>query len=188
MINLIRQRRSIYALHKEMPFDDKILEEKIAAVLKDMPSAFNSQSARVVLLLGQKHQMLWDIVLKALKDKANPEKIKAFADAHGTILFFENEQTTAELKEKLPLYAQHFEAWADQGNGMLQFALWAMLAEHHIGASLQHYNPLIDITVRESLNLPKNWKLIAQMPFGGILKPAEEKTYLPLEERLKVFQ
>ena len=35
-----------------------------------------------------------------------------------------------------------------------------------IGASLQHYNPLIDNEVREHWGLPGQWQLIAQMPFG----------------------
>ena len=35
-----------------------------------------------------------------------------------------------------------------------------------MGASLQHYNPLIDDEVRRVWNLSDDWKLIAQMPFG----------------------
>ncbi|WP_235899137.1 hypothetical protein [Suipraeoptans intestinalis] len=36
-----------------------------------------------------------------------------------------------------------------------------------IGASLQHYNPVIDDMVRERYKLPKTYRLVAQMPFGG---------------------
>ncbi|NFV72581.1 nitroreductase, partial [Clostridium botulinum] len=34
------------------------------------------------------------------------------------------------------------------------------------GASLQHYNELIEEDVKKEWNIPNNWKLIAQMPFG----------------------
>ncbi len=33
---------------------------------------------------------------------------------------------------------------------------------------LQHYNPVIDDAVREMFHLPDSYKLVAQMPFGGI--------------------
>lgn len=41
-----------------------------------------------------------------------------------------------------------------------------MLEDTGLGASLQHYNPLIDDEVRKRWSLPREWKLIAQMPFG----------------------
>ncbi|MDE8712373.1 nitroreductase family protein, partial [Phocaeicola vulgatus] len=50
--------------------------------------------------------------------------------------------------------------------GMHQLAVWSMLADGGMGASLQHYNPLIVDEVRRVWNLSDDWKLIAQMPFG----------------------
>ena len=35
--------------------------------VRHVPSAFNSQSTRVVLLLGESHKKLWQIVKDALK-------------------------------------------------------------------------------------------------------------------------
>lgn len=46
--------------------------------------------------------------------------------------------------------------------------VWTALANSDIGANLQHYNPLIDDAVRQAFNIPNNWELVAQMPFGGI--------------------
>ena len=63
-----------------------------------------------------------------------------------------------------------------------------LFAEKNIGANLQHYNPLIDNTVKKEFNIDKNWKLIAQMPFGNILKPADEKNILNTEEKIMVFK
>ncbi len=47
---------------------------------------------------------------------------------------------------------------------MAQFAVWTALAEHKVGASLQHYNPLVDAQTHKTWNLPESWKLRAQMP------------------------
>lgn len=195
MIELTQKRRSIYALNKDMPFDNAVLEKKIEAVLKDMPSAFNSQSARLVLLLGEHHQSLWQLTAAVLQKVVPPaaftttaKKIDSFTAAYGTLLFFEDEATIRHWEKQFPTYAEQFPAWSEQGNGMLQFGIWAMFAEYGIGASLQHYNPLIDQQVHETWNLPPQWQLKAQMPFGGIAVPAAVKSYLPLSERFRVFQ
>jgi predicted oxidoreductase (fatty acid repression mutant protein) len=47
---------------------------------------------------------------------------------------------------------------------------------------------LIDEEVKRSWHLPKEWELIAQMPFGMPLEAPGEKTFKPLEERVKVFK
>jgi predicted oxidoreductase (fatty acid repression mutant protein) len=55
------------------------------------------------------------------------------------------------------------------------------------GASLQHYNPLIDERVAKTWNLPEKWKLIAQMPVGKPTHTPGEKSFLPLDDRVRVF-
>ncbi len=68
----------------------------------------------------------------------------------------------------------------------LQFGqLWKLKG---FGATLQHYNPLIDEEVRKEWGVPENWKLIAQMPFGKPVVPAGEKEYQPLENRVKIYK
>ena len=114
-------------------------------------------------------------------------KINSFAAAYGTILYFEEEKTIQKLQQDFPLYKENFPVWGQQANGMLQFVIWTMLAEQNIGASLQHYNPLIDKKEKKTWNLPQSWKLIAQMPFGSMTAPAGDKTFLPIEERLCIF-
>ena len=57
-----------------------------------------------------------------------------------------------------------------------------------LGASLQHYNPLIDEAVAREWQLPASWKLTAQMPFGSPECKPDEKTFLPLDGRLKMFE
>ena len=54
-----------------------------------------------------------------------------------------------------------------------------------MGASLQHYNPLVDTAAQQAFNIPKTWKLLAQMPFGTSVGPDGEKTFFP-QSRLRV--
>ena len=61
------------------------------------------------------------------------------------------------------------------------------LAQEGIGASLQHYNPLIDNDVAAAWGIPANWKLRAQMPFGANEKPFPEKSFMDDAARFKVF-
>ena len=72
---------------------------------------------------------------------------------------------------------------------MLQFAIWNILENEGLGASLQHYDPLIDQKVAEEWHVPESWKLLAQMPFGKIKEGhvPKEKEILPIESRMKVF-
>ena len=70
---------------------------------------------------------------------------------------------------------------------MHQFAIWTMLEDMGLGASLQHYNPLIDDEVRRTWNLPDNWMMIAQMPFGTPTGEPGEKEFEDLSKRIKNF-
>ena len=191
---LIAKRRSIYNLDK-LPADDF---EKITPIITDClrqcPSAFNAQPGRIVLLYNENSGQLWDIVRQAVKPLTPPErwtqtsaKIDSFAAGSGTILFFNDAAVTAKLQKDFPLYADKFPLWAEQSAGMLQYMVWTALAEAGVGASLQHYNPLIDDAVRQRWQIPKNWELLAQMPFGSVKTPAGEKDFLPIEGRLKIF-
>jgi predicted oxidoreductase (fatty acid repression mutant protein) len=56
-----------------------------------------------------------------------------------------------------------------------------------VGASLQHYNPLIDAAVARQWNVPAYWKLRAQMPFGSNENGFGEKPFMDDAERFRVF-
>ena len=71
---------------------------------------------------------------------------------------------------------------------MLQYIIWTMFAENNIGANLQHYNPIIDEKLAQTININTSWTLIAQMPFGGILKKADKKTNAETKERFKILK
>ena len=59
--DLLEKRRTIYGLGNELPVSESEIESLVAHAVKHTPSAFNSQSARVVVLFGSAHDRLWDI-------------------------------------------------------------------------------------------------------------------------------
>jgi predicted oxidoreductase (fatty acid repression mutant protein) len=191
----IKDRRSIYGISKETVVPQAKIQEVINHAVMYTPSAFNSQSARVVVLFGENHDKLWNITKEALRkivptEKFAPteEKINSFAAGYGTVLFFEDMSIITGLQEKFAAYKDNFPIWSQQASGMLQLVVWASLEAEGLGANLQHYSPLIDEDVRQQWNIPSDWKLIAQMPFGKPIAPAGEKQILPIEERVKLFK
>jgi len=191
----VENRRSIYGISKEPVVSDEIIEEVIEYAVKHTPSAFNSQSARVVLLLGDQHDKLWDITKEALRkrvpaDKFAPteEKINSFRNGYGTVLFFEDTSVVESLQSQFPSYKDNFPIWSQHSNGMLQYVIWTALGVEGFGASLQHYTELIEAEVEKEWNLPTQWKLIAQMPFGKPTAEPAEKQFQPLDERIRVFK
>lgn len=191
----IANRRSYYSISNESPVADDEIVRIIHEAVKHVPSAYNSQSTRIVLLLKDEHKKLWEIVKRILKMMLAEEvfaktekKIDAsFASGHGTVLFFEDISVVDKYMEAYPLYSKNFKIWSQHTSAMHQFTVWTMLEDLGFGASLQHYNPLIDEDVKRTWHLPKEWTLIAQMPFGMPLAPPAEKKMKPLEERVKVF-
>ena len=194
-LSLYSKRRTQYAIGKNLPLPEADVEALIREAIRLAPSSFNSQSSRAVLLFGEAHEKLWNITRETLRPLVPVEafastdgKMNAFAAGAGTVLFFEDQDTIKALQQKFPLYADNFPAFSEHSAGMAQFAVWTALAEADIGASLQHYNPLIDAEVARQWNLPPSWKLIAQMPFGANLQPFQEKTFIADEQRFKTFR
>lgn len=194
-IEALNMRRSRYDLTQKSTISDNDIENLLQEALKLTPTAFNSQAGRLVLLLNNNHKTVWDIVKNALRNivaedkfRVTEDKINGFQAAYGTVLFFEDMATIQNLQEKFPTYHDTFLTWSNEQAGMLQLSVWTALAENGMGASLQHYNPLIDEEVKKTFHLPKEWKLVAQMPFGVSSKEPDEKPKLPSNERLKVIK
>ena len=58
----LKHRRTYYSITNQSPISDQEIECIVSTVVRHVPSAFNSQSTRVVLLLGESHKKLWKIV------------------------------------------------------------------------------------------------------------------------------
>ncbi|WP_436881342.1 nitroreductase family protein [Staphylococcus pasteuri] len=190
----MEQRRTIYNLESTISIDDSELEELIAHAVKHVPSAFNSQSTRIVLLLNDKNEKFWENTKEILKETMGPDrdfeptrqKIDNFKHSYGTILYYEDKDVITGLQEKMPNFYDNFEIWSNQTNAMHQYAIWTALATKGIGASLQHYNPIVDEDTANEFNIPKTWKLVAQMPFGNVREEAGEKDIKPVEPRFLI--
>ena len=194
ILSYYRKRRSIYDLDSTLPISEDELLEILELCILQVPSAFNSQSARMVLLLKEANQKFWQMVLNKLLEVTPPAKfdstkikISSFAAGYGTILFFEDSATVTELQTQYPLYKDAFLQFSCQSSGMLQYMVWTALAASNIGASLQHYNPIIDEDVKRYWRIPDSWQLLSQMPFGKIKSKAPAKNYLPLNNRFKIY-
>ena len=175
----IKQRRTIYAVGKNVALTPEQIESVIKEAVNHSPSAFNSQTSRIVTLFGDSHLQFWNIVRETLR-KIVPEaafegtnaKINSFAAGYGTVLFYEDQDVVKALQEQFALYADNFPVWSEHSSAIAQFAVWTALSEQNIGASLQHYNPIVDAEIAEIFDIPANWKLRAQLVFGSIEAPA----------------
>jgi len=174
-ISLYKKRRSQYALGKNLPVSQDQVTQVIKQAIRETPSSFNSQSTRSVILFGEHSVKFWELTKEELRKivpaeafASTEQKINGFAAGAGTVLFFVDTQVIKQQQEHYPLYADNFPLWGEHANGMAQFAVWTALADVNIGASLQHYNPLVDEAVREQ------WAF-------------DEKAYIEDEQRFRVF-
>ena len=95
-LTAVARRRSCYALNGQSPLNPAQIEHLVRECVKQVPSAFNSQSARVLVLFHEQHHQFWKLTLDVLRDKIpagkfapTQEKIASFDAAFGTLLYFE---------------------------------------------------------------------------------------------------
>jgi hypothetical protein len=114
-LSLIQNRRSIYPLNKTLPIPNSRVQTIISEALQAVPSSFNSQSNRTVVLFGAEHDKLWDVtadILKAIVPadawEATAGKMAMFKAAAGTALFFEDQTVVEGMQARFPLYADRY--------------------------------------------------------------------------------
>lgn len=189
----LKVRRSQYAITNTI----KLPEEKVLEVIKDgvrhTPSPYNMQSTRAVVLLGENHKTLWNIVKEVLLAKIGPERFvkteekinTQFLAGYGTVMFFIDDK---EVKENAEKFSDTFYSWSEQSAGMAQINVWIGLSDLGLGANLQHYNPIIDEKVKETFDIPEHWRLISQMPFGDIIEDPKEKEFKDIDDIVKIVR
>ena len=195
-MDALKNRRSYYQLSDEKVVPEARIEEIVKDTLLCIPSSFNAQSTRIVLLFGEEHKKLWSITLDALREVMDGDRFPAtqtkisesFLSGYGTILYFEDTSVVNGLSNKYPLYTAKFPVWSQHTNAMHQIAIWTALEAEGLGVSLQHYNPLMDEKIREEWNIPSDWQHIAQMPFGKPLDKPADKDLNGTDMHLKVFR
>ncbi len=188
-LDAVAARYSAYSLddgieEAGVSFDDVV--ETVRRIAPAVPSSYNSQTCRLIVLGGDDHRAFWSIVADVLRAKVDDEerfvrteaKLKGFSDAAGTILFYEDDAGTEALIEKHPSYKDAFPVWAEHGDAMMQYAVWTGLYDMGLAANIQHYNPIIDDRVGEAFGVPEGLRLVCQMVFG---RPTGDR---PVKRRL----
>jgi len=195
-LDLIHKRRTIYAIGRHVNQSPEHLTDLIQQAIKQSPSSFNSQSSRAVILFNAAHEKFWGFVKEQLQAYAKSEagaaktnaRIDSFIAGYGTVLFFEDLDVVKDLQNQFPSYADNFPIWAEHSTAITQFATWTALNTEGLGASLQHYNPIVDAQVHAEWDIPETWKLRAQLVFGSVEGQATDKTYIDDSARFKVFK
>ena len=118
----IASRRSIYALSKESTVSTARLQEILTETIKHSPSSFNSQSARVVLLLGDNHDKLWGMAEETVKSKLPAQayeglkpRIDGYKTGAGTVMFFEDAEALKPYQTAHP--EMPFIQWSEHSQG-----------------------------------------------------------------------
>ena len=91
-LDTVASRRTYYQLNAKSPISDRRIREIIEHALLHVPSAFNSQTVRIILLLEEEHVKLWDITKDVLKSvvpedlfPVTEKKLSGFQAAYGTV-------------------------------------------------------------------------------------------------------
>lgn len=128
-LDTLLARRTYYQLTKNLPISTDRVQEIVKHTLLHVPSSFNSQSTRILILFGAEHDKLWDLTVDILKPMVPEDKFEStakrmagFKAGAATILFFDDRSAVQEFQEKYSLYADRFPLWAAESNGMFLFS------------------------------------------------------------------
>lgn len=191
---LMEKRRTSYALGKNTDFSQEEIVTAIRDTIKNVPSAFNSQTTRAVVIFDEANKKFWQHIYDVQKDVL-PEQMwemmsgvmeGARDNAIGTVLFFEDRDAI----EVMPANDERKATYKEHNAAIAQYSVWLRLTEMDLGGSLQHlnvgYDQGFDKATREMFDLPDSFEMIAQMPFGSIEAPAGEKDHIDTNTQVQV--
>ena len=142
-VELVEKRRSIYALGTDSQYSKREITDRVREVVKQVPTAFNSQTTRVVVLFDEANNKFWDHIYNVQKDilEGGMQEwmsgvVTGAKNGIGTVLFFED----LDAAKQMPTQGTRTEAYKQNNNANAQYAIWLALAEMNLGASLQHFN------------------------------------------------
>lgn len=95
-LDAVKYRRTVYGLNDKSPVPDSRIEELVNETMLSIPSSFNSQSTRLLVVVGEQHKKFWDAVTEAMKAvilqykgeedwKRNEGRLQGFRNAYGTV-------------------------------------------------------------------------------------------------------
>ena len=159
---LLTKRRSHYAIGANTDVTASDVAAALKEVISTVPSAFNSQGVRVVVVSGEKNQQLWDLI-KGVQTQVLDEGTLNYMtpimdgarEAVGTILFFEDRDA---VEAGIPGNPERRSVYKNHESANAQLTAWLALTELGLGANLQHFNigyeQGFDRAIRELLDLP----------------------------------
>lgn len=177
--SLLAQRRSIRRLAGGAFAPETVARLRDAVVRT--PSAFGVTPWQVVILHEQR-ETFWDEVAAAFRagldgDRLQRylERLEGFRSGAGVILIYEDLAARPALHQGWGLSEQTAHDFVQQGLGMLQLAIWLVLTEDGLVASLQHWDWLIQDRLATLLDLPtERYRLVSVLPVGEPAEPARD--------------
>ena len=133
-LEALEVRRSIYSLSPTSHVPDERIKAVVEHALLHIPSAFNSQTSRCLLLLGNEHQKLWGEIGNILKPTMPAKqweffgpKIEEYKSGYGCCIFFDDMTAWKDIEENLGPQRWNnvkgmTEEWTQHSVGMLQYA------------------------------------------------------------------
>lgn len=81
----VEMRRTRYAISSKSLLADDEIEKILRRAVKYTPSAFHSQTSRVVLLLGENHNKFWQIVMETLRNIVPAQNFSSTEDRKSVV-------------------------------------------------------------------------------------------------------
>ena len=174
--DLLGQRRSVRAL-QDGPLPDGMLEA-LGSAIDSTPAAFGMSPWQVVLL-HERRGMFWDVVERSFREHLTGEqldryltRLDGFRPAVVVAMVYEDLSVRERLVSERGLSSETGFDFALQGLGMVQLGMWLAATGFGLGASLQHWDWMVEAALAEFAGLPQAcFRLVSVMPFGH---PAED--------------
>ena len=138
-VDLVEKRRSIYALGTDSEYSKKDIENRIREVVKQVPTAFNSQTTRVVVLFDEANTKFWDHIYDVQKDilEGGMQEwmsgvVTGAKNGMGTVLFFED----LDAAKQMPTQGTRTEAYKQNNNANAQYGVWLALSRNGLRRKL----------------------------------------------------
>lgn len=185
LLDLVQKRRSIYDVGTNTDVTVDQVVERIRELARDIPNAFGIQTTRFIVVSGEANDKVWDSLHKTQKDVLSDEmyanmkeRLESGKNGLGTVLLFESRNAV----ESMPSKEKRATLYKENNHGIAVMTVWLALTEMGLGTNLQHFNigyeQGFDKEIREMLDLPDDYEMLAQMYFGSIENPADEKEYM----------
>lgn len=93
-VEAVKLRRTVYSLDANSPIPDSQIIQLVKDTVLHVPSSFNSQTTRIVVVLKEDHKKFWDMTTAVHKEATGDDaekwaryepRFKMFQAAYGTV-------------------------------------------------------------------------------------------------------